>query len=148
MLGTEEERDMKAGTAVVTLVRSAESKQKATPSFDIWTEQSIIFPYKKHKFTACCKRDHSEELVETSNTQGNVMITEKCHSNTGVNKHTDGGRCCRGEIRKQSINGKIGIIDKLSTTSGSRNSKMSFVSALLTFPRILIKKPSSGDEMN
>lgn len=34
---------MKLVMAVVSPKRSAESRQNATPSFDIWTEQSITF---------------------------------------------------------------------------------------------------------
>ena len=36
------DRDMKEVMALELPKRSAEFKQKATPSFDIWTEQSII----------------------------------------------------------------------------------------------------------
>lgn len=44
------EREKKVDIAVVSLVKSGESKQKATPSFDIWTEQSIM---SASSFTAC-----------------------------------------------------------------------------------------------
>lgn len=39
--GMLEDLDMKVVMAVVSPKRSAESRQNATPSFDIWTEQSI-----------------------------------------------------------------------------------------------------------